>query len=287
MCLLTSVGEALTPDGRYLIVTDDGGGAAVVDVADAEAGRAAVVARLSDPRGRGAIEAAVSPDGHYVFITLENSRAMAVFDLRRALTASGTGSSLVGEVLLPETPVGLAISPDGRFLYATSEGGAGVQGTLSVLDLARAETDPPGAVLEQVAAGCSPVRVITNGSTVWVSARGSNEMLAFSAALLTHHPTQALIASVHIGSEPVGLALIKDSRYLVVADSNRFRAHHSTADLRVIDVAAALAGRSAAVSRLAAGGFPREMTVSPDGSRLLVTDYQSGQLQAIDIAGLP
>ena len=43
-------------------------------------------------------------------------------------------------------PVGLVVSPDGRWLYATSELAAGAsssgQGTLTVIDLRRAETDP-------------------------------------------------------------------------------------------------------------------------------------------------
>jgi len=53
-----------------------------------------------------------------------------------------------------------------------------------------------------------------------------------------------------------------------------------------VNVAAALAGRQAVVGRIPAGLFPRDMTVSPDGT-LLVSNYISGQLEAVDVASIP
>jgi hypothetical protein len=54
----------------------------------------------------------------------------------------------------------------------------------------------------------------------------------------------------------------------------------------VVDASVALAGRSAVVGVLPAGGFPRDMSLSPGGT-LLVSDYTSGQVQAIATAYLP
>ena len=56
--------------------------------------------------------------------------------------------------------------------------------------------------------------------------------------------------------------------------------------LSVVDASAALAGRPAIVGDLPAGGFPRDMSLSPGGV-LLVSDFQSGQVQAIATADLP
>lgn len=230
----------------------DGSGALVIDVARAERGAGdAVVGVLSSPAGQGAAEVAISPDGRYAFVTLEISDSLAVFNLHKALTSGFGRSDFVGTVPLGIAPVGLAVSPDGRWIYATSQTGkAGPStgrgtGTLTAINLRRAETKPAAAVVATVPAGCSPVRVITSadGSVLWVTARGSDAVLGFSAPRLQADPRHALEAHVRVGEAPVGLALADDGRRLVVADSNRFRAKGAAPNLAVVDVRAALAGR--------------------------------------------
>ena len=61
----------------------------------------------------------------------------------------------------------------------------------------------------------------------------------------------------------------------------------ATADLSVVNVAAALAGRPAVLGIIPAGMFPREMALEPGGQTLLVTNYASGQLEAISVPTLP
>jgi hypothetical protein len=51
-------------------------------------------------------------------------------------------------------------------------------------------------------------------------------------------------------------------------------------------VAAALSGREAVIGHIASGQFPREMTLLRDGT-LLVSNYLSGQLEAVDVATIP
>jgi hypothetical protein len=46
-------------------------------------------------------------------------------------------------------------------------------------------------------------------------------------------------------------------------------------------------GRPALLGLVPAGQFPREMAVAPDGRTLLVGNYLSGQLEAVDVASLP
>jgi hypothetical protein len=89
---LALLGDTITPDGRYLLVADDGTGAVVLSTRAAEDGSPhAVLGTLAGPTGQGgAIEVAVSPDGRFAFASLENVGEIAVFNLRRALT-SGFG----------------------------------------------------------------------------------------------------------------------------------------------------------------------------------------------------
>ncbi len=293
--LTIGLGEVLTPDRSRLLVANSADGAEVVNVAKAEAGQpGAIAGRLAAVKGKnfhdlGAIEVAVTPSGRLAFVSLEGVRKVAVFNLTKPLK-----DSFVGDIPTEVAPVGLAVSPNGRWLYATSEAAPTKakpntdRGTLSVVSVSKARTNPRKSVVATVDAGCEPVRVVTSadGSVVWVTARASDALLAFSASRLVSAPRKALIADVKVGEAPVGLALVKGGSRVVVADSNRFGAKGAHADLAVVNVKRALAGLPALVGYLRSGRFPRDMALAPGGS-LLVSNYQSGQLETVDVAKLP
>jgi DNA-binding beta-propeller fold protein YncE len=302
-----AVGDALTADGRYLLVAGGQGGLAgasdvdlsdvdVVSAARAEAGASGAV--LGTLRGapearRGPIEVASSPDGHYAFVSIEYADEVAVYDLRAAIANRFTRPTYIGSIPLGVSVVGLAVSPDGRWLYATSELAANARGqvatgTLSVISIPMAGSDPAHSVVANVPAQCSPVRVAVSpdGQTVWVTARGSDDLLAFSATKLRNDPTHALTAAIRVGAAPVGLALADSGRLVVVADSNRFNQPGAHTDLSVVDAADALEGRPAVIGTIPAGGFPREMSLEGSGTTLLVSNFTSDQLEAVQLTTL-
>jgi DNA-binding beta-propeller fold protein YncE len=294
------LGEALAGHGRYLLVADAVGGADVLSVSKTERGEpGAVLGTLRGGRNLyGAIEVATSKNSRFAFVSIESNASVAVFDLRDALKRGFGPADFVGTIPVGIAPVGMAVSPDGRWLYVTSEvevvGGApkslaNTPGTLSVVSIRRAESAPARSVVATLEAGCQPVRVITSasGRFVWVTARASNAVLCFSAARLTSDPRHALVAAVRVGEAPVGLALSNGGSRIVVADSNRFGAPGATATLAVISVPRALAGRPSLLGYLRAGQFPREMAVLPGGKTLLVANYGSRQIESVDLAGLP
>jgi hypothetical protein len=167
----------------------------------------------------GSFDVVVTPDGKYAFIANEYGVASGstaegnIGVVALQYDASGivtTGTTLVGQISTGgQTIAGVAISPDGSRLYATSEvegtvttaaggsnpiltrtgcyqqagGGTQANGLLTVIDVAKAEANPSSAaIIATVNAGCSPVRAVetADGSTLWVSARGDNRVLAFS-----------------------------------------------------------------------------------------------------------
>jgi DNA-binding beta-propeller fold protein YncE len=288
--LNSALGEALTHNKRYLLVSGRSG-LTVFRVSDLEHGLSTPVGTLTSP-GKHAVQVAVSPDDRFAFVTLQYSHAVAVFNLAKALTSGFAPADLVGRIPVGANPIGLTVSPDGRYLYvagglATPTPVSG-HGSLSVIGLRKAETSPATSVLKKISAGCGPDRVAVSrdGRTVWVSAGGANAVVAFSAAKLLSDPAHALVARVAVGQRPLGLVLVNRGAQLIVADSDRDNAPGGGANLAVIDVQRALHRQPALTGFLHTGSEPRQFVLEPGGGTLLVVDTGSGQVQAVKIGHL-
>jgi DNA-binding beta-propeller fold protein YncE len=217
----TPLGLALSANGKRLYAADDVG-VTVLGVPRVEQGEDGSVLRSLSDHGSDPIEVVASRSGRYVFVSDEYSGSISVFDL-----AATPRRALVGAVPVPPGPVGLALSADGRYLFATTELGMDGQiahGTISVIDAAKATTDPAHALIRSIPAGCSPVRLVVSpdGRTVWVTDRGSNAVVAFDSQALIDGSAKTPLAVVPVGAAPVGLALLRDGSLLAAANSNRF-----------------------------------------------------------------
>jgi DNA-binding beta-propeller fold protein YncE len=291
--LAGAYGMALTHNGQLLLVAGYTATAVLSVQALEDSGRDALTGVLTDA-GAGQFEVAVSGDDRYVFVTDETTGGLSVFDLATALRHGFSAAGVaVGIVPLAAGAVGVAMSPGGQRLYVTTFGDAGPHGQLWVIAAGRAE-DGTGrrAVLARAAAGCQAVRVAvsSDGSTAWVTALQSNALLAFSTAALLHDPSRALQAVVPVGSEPVGLLLADDGRIALVANSNRglVLGTGSTAPqtVSVVNTAAALAHRPALIGAVAAGLFPRDLTLDPATSEVLLANFNSDTVEEFRVPGL-
>jgi DNA-binding beta-propeller fold protein YncE len=265
----------------------------------------------------GSFDVAVSPDGKYAFVANEYGVAAGAtaqgnigvvalqYDSTGLVT---TGTTLVGQISTGgQTIAGVAISPDGSRLYVTSEvegavttaaggsnpiltrtgcyqqagGGTQPNGLLTVIDVAKAEANPSAAaIIATVNAGCSPVRAVESAdlSTLWVSARGDNRVLAFSTGMLETNPGNALLGYADTGgTAPVGLRLFDKGKLLAVANSNRFGG--GTASMAILSVA--VPASASVAQTVATGLFPREITVGSDDATLYLTNYSSQSFQVI------
>jgi hypothetical protein len=110
--------------------------------------------------------------------------------------------------------------------------------------VATLKTKPPQALLASVHAGCGAVRVVVSphGGHVWVTLKESNMLLGFDVAKVLSNSSDALVASVQVGTSPVGITFVNHERHLITADSNRFSYSGVATGLTVVDVGAALEG---------------------------------------------
>lgn len=300
-----ALGLTLTKDSRYVLVAG-GEGAFIVDSKKAIKGdNSSIVGILSgtsgnQSTGNGSIEVILSHDQKYAFVSQEyganpgkTTGNIDVFELHKPAANGTVASTHVGHLDLGYAVVGTALSPDGHLLYAASETTTAndtTPGVLSVIDVKTLKTNPSEAQRFNVTAGCGPVRIIVskNGKTVWVTARESNHLLAFNATKLAANMSDALIASVQVGTSPIGLTFVQNERLILTADSNRFNYTNATTGISVVDVQAVLNGSSqSALGRVSTGFFSREFAVSRDGQTVLVSEYGSNRIQAIDVSTLP
>lgn len=281
----TVVPRGMTTDraGRYLLAANSAGGLIVAEADALAAGSPdPLVSRIESPAA-GSMQVILDPDDRFAYVTDEHSSTLSVFDFERSLRSPAPHARLVGHVRLPPAPVGLAQTQDGEHLLVTSQG-RGERGMLSVLRARDATQDPARAAVASVPAGCQPVRVVIASEVVWVTARGSNSVLAFDLERLIAGAARPLRAAVRVGAAPVGLALLDRGSTVVVANSNRYgRDARQPQALSVIDADAALRGRKALVGSLPTGAFPRELARLPDDRSVLVTNVFSQSLQAVSV----
>jgi DNA-binding beta-propeller fold protein YncE len=279
-------GLALTKNGRDLLVAT-ANGAVVFEVSGPTVNDTSLkfLGELASPRIE-PLEIALSPDDGFAFLSDHvGNGALEVFNLQHALTDGFGRADLVGVVPLGTVlPGGMTLSPNGRYLYVVSERRSTSQsfGTLTTLDVRTLEKTPSRAVVSTVDSGCGSVRVTATTSSVYVSARDADSLLAFSANALVEDPNHALRSTFQVGAGPIGLEVADHAKVLVVADSRGGGGGGGY----LVTFRIGRNGEPVLVSEAKSGNYPREMARSPDGKWIAVGDWESDQLQVIRVDAL-
>ncbi len=138
----------LSRDGKYVVTTGDAG-SMTLRVFEVATGRCTLARRLSDNR----LPFALSPNGDLVALKREQYKGKGVIEIRRTadgkLTQTGT--------TLPNTPVRLQFSPDGRFVIVSLFW----DDTWQLVDTSL--TEPIGPPLPCVSSGLSRVGEANSG----------------------------------------------------------------------------------------------------------------------------
>jgi hypothetical protein len=252
---------------------------------------------------------------------------VGVVKLTRGHDGKLQGSPIGYIPLLGNTTPGLSVSRDGKRVYVVSEivpanhqsflSGTNdkrlvsttcVQdnpqnqepnGDLSVIDVSRATNKQnlevnsniiSNSVLTNTAAACSPVRVeeTKDGSSVWMTARGSNEVIQFDTQRLVTDPNHALDQIVQSnGLAPVGLKLIDDSKYMLVTNSDRFSESSASpgsgsnddVNISLFDVSRTPA---LLLQTLSSGLFPRDIATEDHANHVFVTNWSSDTVTTLN-----
>jgi DNA-binding beta-propeller fold protein YncE len=171
---------------------------------------------------------------------------------------------LIDTFVVGETPLGLAVSPDGKKLFVAC---AAPESTVWVIDTAM------GKVLDKISAGHTALAPVLSrdGKTLYLCCRFNNCVEVIDLV------SKKAVRRIRVAREPVAAALTPDGKHLLVA--NHIHAGRADADavaskVSVIDVAAGQVWRELELPN--GSTLLRDVCVSPDGRYAGVT-HQIGR----------
>jgi hypothetical protein len=233
---------------------------AFLDVQDAIHGAAKPVFA---PQGEGAgtFDVAAAPDGLHEFSANEYG---VVADQRGNVGVIAIEPDASGRVTHPETVVQMPLGD--------------VVPSLTLSHDALACMWLPNSSRKR--AHCKSRALATPASASKTACRPRERPRDRSPALLESDPDHAFKRSIPSGGESaVGLLLFDQDRLLAVANSNRFA--NSNGSLAFLSVSQS--GAPSEPQILPAGGFPRNLSLAPDGHSIFLTNYTSRSIERVTI----
>jgi YVTN family beta-propeller protein len=248
----------LHPDGRHLLVSNNGNGMQSIDAIDLA--KRSVVSRTVVEKAW--LGLGVSSDGQRVFAGGGMSNTILVFSFDEG-RLTPLDPIPVGEPDTDLYPSGLCIS--GQRLYVANNLG----NSLSAVDLSS------GTIVGSVPVGDYPYTCIASedGKKIYVSVWGAAQVAVVGADSLT------VTARIATDDHPNAMIFSKDGKRLFVANAN-------SNTISVVDLAAGKAVERISVAlypNSPAGSTTNALALSPDGSRLFAANADNNDVALIDI----
>jgi gliding motility-associated-like protein len=239
---------AISADGSRAYIVDETSSAVSVFNALTSLVIATIPVDYDGPTG-----IAVSPDGSRIYVTNFTGGNGNV-------TVINTSTYyIIDQIILTNTPWGITVSQDGTRLYVTMHD----DGDVNALVVIDAKTD---TIIQNITVGRSPSGVVTSpaGDRLFVANTVAGTVSVINTA------TFSVIATVPVGQSPVGLAVSPDGSrvYVSCTGFGYFGAASNPGSVSVISTS-----NNTVVSTIAIGGYPAGISVSPDGSKVLVANY--------------
>jgi len=274
------MGMAKSPDGRFLLVSNNGQGVQSLALFDTATRKVVQSLPYVAPEAL-YIGVVWSPDGKAAYASAGGNNKVRVYSFDAKAQRLTEGASIVlGDAKATVYPAGLAISPDGRTLYAALNLGNGV----AAIDLSSPPATPAiksvtfGEPASAAAIGTLPVQLelSKDGKTLYTSHWNARAVTAIDTASLS------VKAKISVGDHPSGLALSPDNAALYVTNAN-------SDSVSVIDTATTSVRGEVKLSPYAGapfGSMPDAVTVTPDGKTLLVANAGNNDVAVVDTASL-
>ena len=263
---------AVVPGGSRLVVASTGAADQSLQLLDAKTGKLV----HSVPVRRSWLGLALSLDGQRAYLAGAKEKKIHVFRIEsdKFMPEAAISVTTPEDGKKDALPSGLAVSPDGKYLFAARI----LSDDVAKIDLAT------GKVLATVAVGKHPYRPVftADGKTLAVTNWGGASVTLLDPA------TGAVLATISTDDHPSDAVFSRDGRSLFVAEANRNR-------VAAIDVAAGRVVRQIAVAfgpdgpgspsadTLPDGSTPNALALAPDGKTLFVANADDDAVAVIEI----
>jgi YVTN family beta-propeller protein len=267
------LGIDATPDGRYLLISNNGQGVQSLVLFDTSTQKVVQALPYSSPEAL-FLGVVVSPDSRRVYASAGGDNKIRVYDFD-GRTLTELAPILLGDPEAKIYPGGLALSSNGNTLYA----GLNLDNAVAFVETAtgrvqaRVRLAPPARADD---IGALPYALVLVGHSLYVSewnGGGVSVVDTDQERLLQHIPT---------GGHASGLVLSPDGTHLYVANA--------TSDtVSVIDTTTDKVVGTVDLSpypRAAMGSMPNAVAVSPDGKTLYVVNGGNNDVAVVDTASL-
>jgi len=261
---------APSPDGRFIVISSSGWERPALVVFDTRTLQ--VISRA--PMDHTWLGLAWHPDGTRLFASGSSDNTIHEFawkagtlSAKRVITLGPAERHPGGDIIENAGFVaGLAISPDGRWLYATQLYGQMVR----VIDLEQGTVEATA----QLPAEPYTCVLSANGKTLFVSLWGGAKVLMFDAVTLDPR------GEIVVGEHPNAMALSKDGTRLFVACAN-------TNGVWVIDLASGTASEQISVAlgtKAPPGSTPNAVELTSGGKTLLIANADNNTVTVVDVS---
>ncbi len=259
------MGAALSPDGRYLAVSNNGQGVQSLALIDTAARLVVQSIPYHAPQAL-YVGVAWAPDGRRVFASAGGNNLVRTYEMRDGQLVEGT-PLVLADPKARAYPAGLAVTSDGRALLAVEN----LADRLVAIDLAT------GRPLASAGTGPLPYAVVqsADGAKVYVSNWGGRTVTVLQTQDLSP------VTTVTVGLHPGALAVDSDRRRLYVANTDDDSV--SVVDTQSDTVVATLS--LAPYPGAPEGSVPDGLAVSPDGRRLFIANAGNNDVAVADLTG--
>jgi YVTN family beta-propeller protein len=255
------LGAALSPDGRYLAVSNDGQGTQSLALVDTAA-RLVVQKIPYEAPAALYVGVAWAPDGRRLFASAGGNHLVRTYAFQDGQLTEGRAIALEGRAY----PAGLAITPDGRTLLVAEN----LANRVRAIDLTTGQlgADAPTGPLPYA------VATTASGEKAYVSNWGARTLTVLRVDGLTP------ITTVTVGLHPGALAVdpVRPRLYVANTDDDSVSIVDTASDRVVATLS--LAPYAGAPE----GSIPDGLAVSADGRWLFVTNAGNNDVAVVDIA---
>ncbi|GAC1394563.1 MAG: alkaline phosphatase family protein [Ktedonobacteraceae bacterium] len=196
--------SVLSPDGRFLLVSNDGAGIQSLQIVATATNRVVQTIPYTVPNGV-FVGLAYSPDGAHVYAASGGSDVVHTFDVLSDGTLATAGDITIGTTTDNPFPTGLSISPDGSTLYVANN----LTNNVAIVSTATR------TVTGTVAIGTYPYTTLVSGDgkTVYATNWGDSTVSVIDAS------SKKVTTTIPVGKHPAAMAF-GPKGILFVADAN-------------------------------------------------------------------